>query len=466
MRKFFTAFFTGQSKAKQKVAVIGAGLAGLTTAYRLHQKGYDVQVYEARKRVGGRVHSVLVKNFEGGYSVGELGGQNIVDGGKCHHILSLAKELSLETLESYAELSALHYDGQKFHDTSVLQKELSLTSHDLEQKLNTLKASANSLQDVLDNLTGHNSLLNQILAFRLSAYEGSPPPLLSVYHNIETLKHMILGGISSAHQSANLRRIMLKGGNATLPLKLAKKLSGHIHVKKALKEAKKMESNQIELNFSDGTRELCDKLVLALPCSVYEDITFDENLIPIPKLEQIKKVQYGTNAKILIPINRSDMKYTTVCTEKMGAFFNEDNKLLNMFFAGITGATLLKTLGESFEEALEAMKLGFENAKLDDKQPVIATEEQLTKYDSPVAKSWMEDPYSKGAYSNYGLDLNEAFDETVLYGGVKVKTIFEPLEDRVFFAGEHTTILEEIGTMEAAVESGERIASLFYTQSK
>lgn len=47
------------------------------------------------------------------------------------------------------------------------------------------------------------------------------------------------------------------------------------------------------------------------------------------------------------------------------------------------------------------------------------------------------------------------------YKGVIVKAMFEPVDDRVFFVREHTTILEEIGTMEAAVESGERIAELF-----
>jgi monoamine oxidase len=43
----------------------------------------------------------------------------------------------------------------------------------------------------------------------------------------------------------------------------------------------------------------------------------------------------------------------------------------------------------------------------------------------------------------------------------KVKVLFEPVDDKIFFIAEHATILDEIGTMEAAVESGERIAELF-----
>lgn len=64
------------SNKKPKVIVIGAGLSGLTTAYRLQQEGIDVEVYEARNRVGGRV---LTINIDGNSA--ELGGQNITDGG-------------------------------------------------------------------------------------------------------------------------------------------------------------------------------------------------------------------------------------------------------------------------------------------------------------------------------------------------------------------------------------------------
>jgi len=42
----------------KKVIVVGAGLAGLCAAYELKGLGYDVEVYEARERVGGRVHSL------------------------------------------------------------------------------------------------------------------------------------------------------------------------------------------------------------------------------------------------------------------------------------------------------------------------------------------------------------------------------------------------------------------------
>jgi protoporphyrinogen/coproporphyrinogen III oxidase len=50
------------------VAIIGAGLTGLTAAYRLKQRGHRVVVYEAGERIGGAIKSVRRDGYlaEGG----------------------------------------------------------------------------------------------------------------------------------------------------------------------------------------------------------------------------------------------------------------------------------------------------------------------------------------------------------------------------------------------------------------
>jgi len=42
----------------KKIIILGAGLSGLLTAYRLKNKGFDIEIIEARDRIGGRIHTV------------------------------------------------------------------------------------------------------------------------------------------------------------------------------------------------------------------------------------------------------------------------------------------------------------------------------------------------------------------------------------------------------------------------
>lgn len=49
--------------AGEKIAVVGAGIAGLAAAYDLQQAGYETTVFEARDRVGGRIWSIRKGDF-------------------------------------------------------------------------------------------------------------------------------------------------------------------------------------------------------------------------------------------------------------------------------------------------------------------------------------------------------------------------------------------------------------------
>jgi monoamine oxidase len=52
----------------KKVIIVGAGIAGLTSAFKLMQAGHDVTLLEARMRVGGRVHTLRGPFSEGLYA--------------------------------------------------------------------------------------------------------------------------------------------------------------------------------------------------------------------------------------------------------------------------------------------------------------------------------------------------------------------------------------------------------------
>ncbi|HEY7632344.1 MAG TPA: flavin monoamine oxidase family protein [Thermoleophilaceae bacterium] len=77
------------------VAIVGAGLAGLTAARELTRAGYEVCVLEARDRVGGRTLNHHVSKGV----IAEAGGEYI--GPTQNHIAALAKQMGVKTFKTY-----------------------------------------------------------------------------------------------------------------------------------------------------------------------------------------------------------------------------------------------------------------------------------------------------------------------------------------------------------------------------
>ena len=91
------------------VAVVGAGLSGLTAATKVREAGKSVVVLEGRDRVGGRNLDVALP---GTHDVVELGGQWAGPGQD--KVLGLAKSLGVATFETYATGDTVYFNaGQR-----------------------------------------------------------------------------------------------------------------------------------------------------------------------------------------------------------------------------------------------------------------------------------------------------------------------------------------------------------------
>ncbi|GMT10460.1 hypothetical protein PFISCL1PPCAC_1757, partial [Pristionchus fissidentatus] len=108
-----------ESSDRPRVAVIGAGMAGLSAARRLNELGVgNVDIYEALDRIGGRIHSVP---YFGGYL--QHGAQFI--NGAHNPIYDIAKELGVVS-EEFGDLEHLDEPRFLYGDCEVNKSDLDL----------------------------------------------------------------------------------------------------------------------------------------------------------------------------------------------------------------------------------------------------------------------------------------------------------------------------------------------------
>ncbi len=442
-------------KKKPKVVVIGAGLAGLSAGYRLHKQGIDVHVYEARGRVGGRVFSV---NIDG--TIGELGAQNITDGGKSENILRLISEFDLEVSKDKIGLNVSYFSKQRIFRKEELWKNFNFEAKELKAQLDKIARTSRNMKDVLDQILPKKGLLYQMMAVRLSAYEGGRIENLSPVY-AETLYYMLLGGVSAAHSEftgGSVEVMGIEGGNSKLAEKLEGALQGRVHLNHPLTKVSKDENGTFILTFRGGLRILADQLVLAVPCTVYDAICFDEKVLGKTHLETIKKIQYGENSKVLFPFSDSPGPISGICNERAVSFYLDN--MITLYYSGDTSAFCKNTILESCKKDHMMLEKHYGDRCAFSKKPTLALDKAFSCYDQPVGHSWPNDPYAKGSYSYIATGQEEVLTKMHEEGGEGVKSLFAPING-LYFAGEHTSILSDApGTMEAACESGERTARM------
>lgn len=103
--------FVGAAAAGGKrVVVLGAGLAGLASAYNLMKHGYDVTVLEAQERPGGRVQTARSPLLNGGHA--ELGAVRVFDSHEYTH--KYIREFNLNLTPYDAGITAYLMQGKRF----------------------------------------------------------------------------------------------------------------------------------------------------------------------------------------------------------------------------------------------------------------------------------------------------------------------------------------------------------------
>jgi len=295
-----------------EVAIVGAGIAGLTCAWRLRQAGVAARLFEGQQRVGGRMWSLRDRFPEG--QVCELGGE-LVDTGH-ETIRGLAAEMGLELDDFEREEPTLARDVWYFGGRRVADREVVEAFRPVAAKIDAALSALTG--DTVDYRSPNGGEMIDRMALadwlRGAGASGWFYDLLDVAYTTEY-------GLEIAEQSPwNLlmlidadpdpfrvfgdsdERFHLRGGNDQLPARLAERLAGAIELDHRLVALGQDADGGYRLTFERGgaTREIhADRVVLTVPFTMLREVRLDLELPPA-KRRAIAELGYGTNAKLMV----------------------------------------------------------------------------------------------------------------------------------------------------------------------
>ena len=447
-----------------KIAIVGAGLAGLSAAYSLRQAGYVADVYEGNDRVGGRCWTLRDAFPEG--QIAEHGGELIDQSHGAIRNLTQELGLKLDNLlsaeQNGTELSA-YFDGAPYSFTEI--------TSDLKaawQKIHK-DVSAASYPTLFDSYTqrgyelDHLSIVDWIEESIPGGISSRLGQLLDVAYNIE------YGGESSVQSSLNLLYLLgysgqgqlrifgpsnekyhVVGGNDQIPARLAELLPGQIRTGMELVAVRLNAGGGYTLTFRQGsgtTTVSADRVILALPFSILRSsVDLTKAGFEKLKLTAIREQGMGTNSKLHV-------QFTSRFWREQGANGDtfSDRGYQNTWEVtrgqpGRSGILVDYTggkIGASFGTGTAASRAKQFLAQV---EPVLPG---ATKAWNGRAELdfWTGYRWTKGSYAYWKVGQYQRF------AGIEGRR-----QGHCLFAGEHTSV-DFQGYLNGAVETGQRAAA-------
>ncbi|TWI95896.1 monoamine oxidase [Mucilaginibacter frigoritolerans] len=427
---------------KCEVLIIGAGAAGLMAAYTLAQAGKKVTVLEARERSGGRIHTLHNELF---FKHVELGAEFIH--GDLPVTLQLLKEANIDYLPASGEMwqyknGEFEHEGGFIEEWDLLMKKLLLLKHDISIEAFLEKEFAGD---------EYNELKKSVRRF-VSGYDTADPEKASTF----ALRNEWLDEDNEAQHR-------VKDGYGVMIKYLEQEITNagsEIYLNSIAKEIQ-WEQGKVTVLTLDGTVYEAAQIVVALPLGILQAdknqkaaVSFDP---PIPEQHKaIADMGFGAIIKVLLEFDESfwlDDKTQALAgksLENMGFLLSAEeiptwwtqvpqhSTVLTGWLGG-PPAALKKDIPdeEVLQQALQSLSNIFK----------ITVDELKDKLTAFYIANWTSDPFTLGSYAYDTMAASQAR-----------RILNNQVNNTLFFAGEYLYEGAAMGTVEAALSSGQEVA--------
>jgi monoamine oxidase len=399
-----------------RVAVIGAGFAGLAAAVDLVDAGIDVSVLEARDRVGGRVWSQPLDGDAGSGPLIERGAEFVLAGYETMRAWLDRFGLGLvDTGMSYYVREPRGVEGVTVGDMQAAASALG----SMERRSDAVSTAVAELLDRLDV----RPAVAEAVRSRIE---------VSCAWSAADLSADVVDHVASFEPLPSHR---VAGGNQALASAMADTLGDRVRLSTPVLRVE--HSDRGALVISTAGTELYDAVVLTVPLPLLRSLEIVPPL-PYDRREALVRLTMGTAAKLHVGLRAPAP--TSAVLSVPDRFW--------CWTANDADGTVAPVLGSFAGSPGAVAALGTEDGPAAWTQRLAEIRDDLDlDLGTAVLTTWHDDPWAGGAYLASGLGAKPGDAELVA----------APL-GVLRFAGEHTAG-EWSGLMEGALRSGSRAAS-------
>lgn len=469
-------FDLNKTEREESIAILGAGLAGLTAAWELEKLGYNCTILEARDRVGGRCWSVRngSKNseVESGDQVARFDDGLYFNAGPSriphHHELTLhyckALGVPLEIYNNVNEAAYVYSEGSgPLCNKKIRAREIrndirgymsELLTRAVDEDQLELDMTGDDVESIIQYLRAEGALNSENL-YQASARRGydTPPGVSSgTVSDAYALSDIIASGFMEpdfynvAEYTYELQMTMFQavGGMDRIAEALNNEIRTDVHLGAEVTSIKNR-GDGVEVSYtSDGDQIMlkADYCICTVPLSVLRNIphNFSGSVS-----RAIDYARYNSTAKIGMQFKR---RFWEEDDGIYGGITRTNNDLTQIFYPSndyhsekgvLIGAYNFGDRAEQFGD------LSFEErASLAQVKGALIHPQYRDEFEHAFSVSWENTKYSLGGWAEYNRRSRQ-----MVYSELQ-----EP-DGRVYFAGEHCTYLN--AWMAGAFESARSV---------